>query len=71
MTKEKQSIYQTQPQDGNQIVVNENNATINVYNYSKQNKEVSELHDKIQDSFNRMEKFFKENQFHIKKKKNK
>lgn len=63
-----EQIKKIEPQDGNQIVVFENNGTINVHNHSKENKNVNELSDKINDSFARMEKFFRENKFQIKTK---
>lgn len=62
-----ESLKKIEPQDGNQLVVFENSGTININNYSKENKNVNELADKINSSFARMEEFFNKNKFEIKK----
>lgn len=58
----------TQPQDGNQIVINENTGTININNYAKQNDAIKTLAEELRHSFANMEKYFHENKFSIHKK---
>lgn len=57
-----------QPQDGNQIVIGENTGTIHIHNSSKQNQDVKQIGEHINNAFIRMETYFRENQFTIRKK---
>lgn len=56
------------PHDTNQIIVSENNGTIHVHNHLKQNDGIEHMYECLNNSFQQMERFFRENEIKVKKK---
>lgn len=54
--------------EGNQLVISSNHGTINITNNVKEDESTKHLHERIMNSFCDMERYFRENQFSIKKK---